>query len=304
MIVYGTVCLDRFVLTGQSDGDATEFPGGEAFNTATALAGWGVPVTLTGTAIGDDAEGLRLRELLRTHPLASGIDLSLVPLVFGAGTPVCTVRVDETGERFMSGRGFQEVTAPKLETILSRFADRPLFTVDPNLGENAIEATLAAADAGCAVVSMDCAHLPDVLAASEIAVTSSEWVSRLSLGSTPAALRHMVSGGAKLAVVTEGVKGGECLRSGEVQSWRFPAAVPPSPILDTTGAGDTFRAMLCYCLNLRLTYGQERSDFSDTTFVRFASAAAALHCTILGGGSRFPVETVNGLASRVGVRQL
>ncbi|MBC8136982.1 MAG: carbohydrate kinase family protein [Fibrella sp.] len=308
VIVYGTVCLDRFFLPGQSEAEATEFPGGEAFNTATALAGWGVPVTLTGTAIGDDAEGLRLRELLRNHPLAQGIDLSLVPFVSGAVTPVCTVRVDEDGERFMSGRGFREVTPPELETILPRFAERPLFTVDPNLGNAAIEATLAAAKAGCPVVSMDCADIPEVLAVSDVAVTSREWITRAGRDKgIELAAKRIIDAGARTAIITLGAEGGISLtkhkysnipglRRGDV-FYTYTAALLSSaqPVVDTTGAGDTFRAGLC----LRLAMG---GNLPST--LRFASASAALHCTIVGGGSRFPHEAVRNLATKVRVKLL
>lgn len=284
VVVYGTVCLDRFLLPGQSETDATEFPGGEAFNTATALAGWGVPVTLTGTAVGDDTEGLRLRELLRSHPLAQGIDLSLVPFVAGAVTPVCTIRVDEHGERFMSGRGFKDVTAPKLETILPQVADCPIFTVDPNLGGAAIQATLAAAKSGCHIVSMDCAHLPEILAVSDVAVTSKEWIARIEQDMTiEMAADHMIRAGAKVAIITNGANGITMhRRTYEAVKW-YPIVLPTAPIIDTTGAGDTFRAGLCFPMD----------DIQMS--IRFAHAAAVLHCTTIGGGSRHSTDEVLGL---------
>lgn len=305
VIVYGTVCLDRFLLPGQADGNATELPGGEAFNTATALAGWGVAVTLTGTAIGDDAEGLRLRELLRRHPLARGIDISLVPLVSGAVTPVCTVQVDENGERYMSGRGFKEATAPALETILPRFGDRPLFAVDPNLGRAAVEATLAAAKAGCSVVSMDCANIPEILAVSEIAITSHEWVMRgWPETEVESMARTMVETGANTAIITQGKIGGMACTAHEhsgVSNTRpgnlfqsYSAAPLPQgcSVVDTTGAGDTFRAGICF---------GHATGGNLSNMLRIASASAALHCTAIGGGSRFAYESVHDLAKYVRV---
>ncbi|MBC7805783.1 MAG: carbohydrate kinase family protein [Akkermansiaceae bacterium] len=291
--------MDRFLLPGQGDDNATEFPGGEAFNTATALAGWGVNVTLTGTAVGDDAEGLRLRELLQSHPLAQGLDLSLLPHVSGAVTPVCTVRVDANGERFMSGRGFAEATPPNLETILPTLVDRPLFTVDPNLGKAAIEATLAAATAGCPIVSMDCAAIPEILAASQVAVTSHEWISRSACGtSAEDGARRIARSGAGLSIVTEGIAGGICFRSDEMFRYgALPVSAFPEPkIVDTTGAGDIFRAGLCYMLARPLP--------QLARVLRFASTAAALHCTVFGGGSRIPLGVVKKLAPEVRVTRL
>jgi hypothetical protein len=53
-------------------------PGGEAFNTAIALAGWDVPVLLTGTALGTDAESGQLRALL-DDPAFHNLDRTLLP---------------------------------------------------------------------------------------------------------------------------------------------------------------------------------------------------------------------------------
>jgi sugar/nucleoside kinase (ribokinase family) len=293
--------LDRFVLPGQSDADAAEFPGGEAFNTAAALAGWGVPVILTGTAVGDDAEGTQLRELLRSHPLAQGIDISLVPFVPGAVTPVCTVRVDKNGERFMSGRGFKEVTAPELQTLLPQFADRPLVTVDPNLGSFATELARFAARSGCFVLSMDCADVPAILDVSDVAVTSHEWVARSGHGTgVEQAANRMTDNGANFAIVTQGTSGGVGRRKESKVLYQYNAVTDTSllgaKVLDTTGAGDAFRAGLCY------KFAQDHPDLSEC--LRFASAAAALHCTVVGGGSRFSLSAVTELACHVRVDQL
>lgn len=278
-----------------------EFPGGEAFNTATALAGWGVPVTLTGTAVGDDAEGTRLRELLQSHPLAQGIDLSLVPLIPGAVTPVCTVRVDVSGERFMSGRGFKEVTAPELETLLPQFTDHPLVTVDPNLGNSAVEIAQVAARSGCPVLSMDCSDVPEILAVSDVAVTSHEWIARRNPeASVDQAASRMINGGASIAVVTHGAFGGIGRQKDSGVTYRYSAVrdtrLLGAKVLDTTGAGDAFRAGLCYM------FARQHPDLTEA--LRFASAAAALHCTVLGGGSRSSLATVTELARHVGVDRL
>ena len=287
VIVYGTVCLDRF-LPVDADGNPLtempeEMPGGEAFNTATALAGWGVDVLLTGTAIGRDPEGNRLRHLLDSSAL--GLPRTYIPDDANAVTPVCTVRVFPDGERHMSGRGFAEAVAP-LPLPDSLLAARPLYTCDPNLGPPAVEAALNAAAAGCPVVAMDFAPIPQVVQVSRLLVTSREFLAKQGVPGAPEEIaRRLLLSGAQTAIVTRGADG--CLVA-DRDAGVFPhPAFPLGDVVDTTGAGDTFRAGLCYGL-LR--------DLSLSDTVRFASAAAALHCRVRGGGSRVPVEAVQHLA--------
>jgi len=276
IIVYGTVCLDRFLLAGMDE--VVEFPGGEAFNTATALVGWGVRVALTGTALGSDPEADRLRHLLDTHPL--GVPREYVPNLPEAVTPVCTVRVDVHGERHMSGRGFREAVAPTWESIEPLFVSRPILTIDPNLGDAATETACRAASQGCPVVAMDFVHVPEVVRTCRILVTSQEWIARAGTGETPEqAVHRLAATGARTAIVTLGAAGG-IVYDREAGLFTFPAVVPPRAIVDTTGAGDTFRAGLCYGLLHDLTLQETLS---------FAAQVAARHCTVLGGGSRLPL---------------
>ena len=271
-LVYGTVCLDRFVRVGH-DGEPLpgaewiELPGGEAFNTATALAGWGVDVVLTGTAQGSDPESDRLRALLDTHPL--GLPRARIPDLPGAVTPVCDIRVFPDGERQMRGRGFaQALPPPPLD--FAAFERPPLLVIDPNLGRASVETARAAAAAGCPVVSMDFHRSAEVLAVSRIAVTSHEHIET----SPGDAARAMVDAGAQVGIVTQGKKGGTAATADGL----FPfAAVSIGQALDTTGAGDLFRAGLCYGLLQALSLPET---------LAFAAAAAGLHCRTLGGGSR------------------
>ena len=102
VIVYGTVCLDQILLldsSGNPHGSLREIPGGEAFNTATALVGWGVPTLLTGTALGASPESDRLRQFL-DDPFV-GLSRRRIPDLPSAVTPVCTIRISPNGERVM-----------------------------------------------------------------------------------------------------------------------------------------------------------------------------------------------------------
>jgi sulfofructose kinase len=282
VVVYGTVCLDiltRIGANGEAESEDTAFPGGEAFNTATALAGWNIEVLLTGTAIGSDAEGDRLRSLLDTHPL--GLPRTFIPDIPSAVTPVCWVKIAPDGERYMTGRGFRQAIAPSPlpEQVL---ANRPVFATDPNLGTPGVIEALRAARAGCPVVAMDLSHSSDIVAISRIVVESQERVKHLGLTDPPEVLASgWVQQGAQTGIVTLGAEG--CIVADRESGIFSVSAFPVQPIVDTTGAGDTFRAGLCYGLVKGLPIRET---------VRFACAAAALHCQVLGGGSRVPINAI------------
>lgn len=295
VVVYGTICLDLFEAV-DAQGEPLPnvpprvLPGGEAFNTAVTLAGWNVPVALTGTALGSDPEADTLRALLDDPAL--GLPRTLIPDIAHAVTPVCTIRVFPDGEKRMSGRGFKDAVAPPpLSPAL--LAARPIVTVDPNLGQAAFQAALDAARAGCPVVAMDCEHQTEVIRACRILVTGREWLQRhYQAALTEADARSMVErlvreGGAPTAIVTLGENG--CVIADRNEGTLAAPAIPLPNVVDTTGAGDTFRAGLCYGL---------LQDWPLRQIIRFANAAAALHCTVWGGGSRFPLARVLDLAGK------
>lgn len=292
VVVYGTVCLDQFLRVDAAgepiDSTVEELPGGEALNTATALAGWGVRVLLTGTALGADPEANRLRHLLDNHPL--GLPRDYIPDDSSAVTPVCTIRVSPDGERAMRGRGFAQAVAP-LPLPEEILAGRPVFAACPNLGDPAVTECLRAASFGCPVIAMDMAHLPAVAAQARIVVTSQDAFRRFfgerTAGIDPEALtRELVANGTQTAIVTLGAEGS--IVTDREEGTFFVPAYPVADIVDTTGAGDAFRAGLCHGL-LR--------DLPLRAMVQFASAAAALHCQRWGAGSRVPLHEVDALVA-------
>ncbi|WP_395144420.1 carbohydrate kinase family protein [Armatimonas sp.] len=273
IVVYGTVALDRFFPSG------LELPGGEALNTACLLAGWGVSVALVGTAIGRDPEGARLRELIE----AAGLSRAFIPDDPAAVTPVCDIVVSPNGERTMSGRGFAQAIAPPVPEAL--FARRPIVAVDPNLGIQATQTALAAAQAGCPLVAMDFAHQPDVVAVAEVLQCSLESLRRFG-GPTGEPEEIVAALPARTALLTLGAEGGIVRTEKGITRYR---AYPLTDVRDTTGAGDAFRAGLCYS---RLqNWPLERT-------LCFASATAACHCRRLGGASQVPLEEIHDLMAK------
>jgi len=271
VVVFGTVALDRFVrvdASGEALSPPVELPGGEALNTARVLHDWGVPVALVGTCLGDDPEGDRLRALMDQ----AGLSRLWVPDRPGAVTPYCEIQVFPDGERCMSGKGFAQAVAPPVPEVL--FAARPVVAVDPNLGEAARETARRARAAGCPVVAMDFAHDPEIVACATVLQVSMEALRRWGgpTGSPEEVALALHQQGAPAAIVTLGPDGGVVASAGGV--WRYAAVRVPRAV-DTTGAGDTFRAGLCY----GLAHGWPL----DKT-ITLAAKAAAQSCLALGGG--------------------
>jgi sugar/nucleoside kinase (ribokinase family) len=150
----------------------------------------------------------------------------------------------------MRGRGYDKALAPP-PLPDSDFAGRPVFAVDPNLGKAAVTEALRAASLGCRVVAMDFQRYPEVCRAAYLVQTSREHLARFPLPdgttSVESAADVLIAQGAKRVVITDGASGGvaaERLEEGGVRVWRFPA-LPVETVVDTTGAGDIFRAGLC-----------------------------------------------------------
>lgn len=277
VVVYGTVALDRFQRVPGHDW--VERPGGEALNTALALLGWGVSVALVGTATGVDAEGLRLRQLMEEE----GLPLSGVPQDERAVTPCCDIRVFPDGERQMMGRGFAQAVAPPLPRAL--YSGKPVVAVDPNLGESAREVARGAAAAGCPVVAMDFAHEPEIVALSQVLQVSVESLQRWGgpTGTPEAVVTQLRKQGAALAVLTQGPRGGIAASGRGIRHF---SAVSIPDVVDTTGAGDAFRAGLCY--GLLQAWEEDRA-------LQFARVAAACHCQRLGGAARVSLSEIEAL---------
>jgi sugar/nucleoside kinase (ribokinase family) len=176
VIVYGTVCLDliwrveRLAVAGSYEPIQEErrMIGGEAANTAMALARWGVRVALVGTAMGDDEDGRLLRRMLAEE--APTIDTRFVRTIPGLQTAYCVCIATPDGHRTMYGRGFTAMQCPVLDPDLARRAR--VFTMDPNAYEAGLRACEVAAASGIDIVAMDYTASPEVNRVATISVTS------------------------------------------------------------------------------------------------------------------------------------
>lgn len=279
VIVYGTVCLDaiwRLERLPAPDEyvDILEervMVGGEASNTAIALAKWGVRVALVGNALGDDEDGARLRALFRRE--APEIDTRFLTTSPDAITPYCLCMATSDGRRTMIGKGFNEMRIAPLSPELARSAK--LFTTDPNAYEAGANACITASAAGAKVVPMDFTRTEEVNRLSAINLTSSAHVgANKPLAEYAAYAARIRDASGRACIVTCGEEGCFVAKADTREPAMRVPAYALSKVIDSTGAGDTFRAGILY---------GELQGWDILKTAQFASAVAALNCTALGG---------------------
>lgn len=275
--VYGTVCVDRIrrVESLPPPGGYVEvleerwMPGGEALNTAIALATWGVRVALVPNALGEDELAEHLLSLLKAYP---SLDLRFLRQRKDVQTPTCDVYVTPDGHRTMFGMGFAHMSA---ETVPeAALQGVKAFTADANPGEASVRACEQAAGAGVPVVAMDLHGSERAARVAHILLTSYEWVGRnddIQILKEIAAQYRQRYG--CTVVLTAGAKGCVLAERERQDVVHIPAYRAPV-IVDTTGSGDVFRAGLIYG---RYVLGRE-FDWA----IRFGSAAAALNAGAMG----------------------
>ncbi len=279
VIVYGTVCLDliwrvdRLALPGTYEHihEERRLIGGEAANTAIALSRWGLHVALVGTATGDDADGHSLRTML--CDAGPTIDTRFIKSVPGLTTAYCVCIATPDGHRTMYGSGFTDLQCPQLDPALASSARA--FTMDPNAYQAGLQACMAASDAGADIIAMDYTRSPEVNRAATISVTSHEHVDGDGPGAHSDYAAEVRNRDGCTTIVTCGEFGCFVASSGVEGK---PAVHVPAyridRVVDSTGAGDVFRA--------GLIFGRLQGwDIHRTA--RFASAAAAMNCGELGG---------------------
>lgn len=280
IVVFGTVCLDRLRRVprlpergGYVEATSEErMLGGEAANTAVALRTWGEPHRLATHPLGDDPDGHVVRELARARGLEP------VELGVGGEAAVCDVYVTPDGERTMFGKGFTDAEG---HVSLAALPVEPgaWFTAEPNMPERAREAVAKAHAGGMRVWAMDFVRPEDVLPPGSVWQTSAY---ELPFRDDETALLEWVGAQAArqpgvTAVVTDGPHG-LILSEPGLAPVRFPA-FPAPVVVDTTGAGDGFRAG---CLRTLARGGSLREA------LMFGAANGALICGHAGATSRVP----------------
>lgn len=277
--MFGTVCIDRIRRVGSlpkkggycAVDDQIELLGGEAANTASYLVMWRQEVALAGNALGSGFEG----EALRMKLLEKGLEVHL--LQKSGTTPICDVYVTDDGDRTMFGYGFH-IEANHTPFDMLPFEDGQWFTADPNMPNSSRLAMRMAHGKGMKLYLMDFHRDNESIPPGAICQYATDWVGERGNSeinkkwASEWSLRHKCT-----TILTDGGLGlylsmpdGEC---------RFLPAFPPQVVVDTTGAGDAFRAGTLYGLNQNWSIGHS---------LRFGAAAASLKVAHLGATEIIP----------------
>lgn len=260
----------------------TVMPGGQVASTVVACQTWGMRTRYVGKLGDDDAARLHIREFDRI-----GVEARLIQ-VPGVASPKSTILVDNDGERTVLCRKDERLVLQPEELEREWIVNAHVLHVD---GHDTAAATIAARWARAAGVLVT-ADLDDIYPGIEeliknvdFLIVNKDFPCRLMLeNNLQNALRQMqLRYGCCLAASTLGPHG--------VLAWdgkRFHhSAAYQVPVVDTTGAGDIFRAGFIY--GLFQGWSMERQ-------LDFSCAAAAMNCMAAGarGGIR-PIEEIENL---------
>jgi sugar/nucleoside kinase (ribokinase family) len=283
VVGVGTNTLDHVCVAARSpvgDGKAElcayqTMPGGQVPTALVALQRWGLRTAYAG-AFGDDTGGA----LQRASLAEAGVDLSRCRVCRGVASATSVIIVDAvTGARSVLWH------RPRALVLGRAGLDRPLFTATAAvlLDADDVEAALRAATwarAAGALVMLDAdepgPHTAELLARTDVVIVPDGFARHAAgCADLDTALRRLVTRGPRLAVATLGAGGAMACQRGSLR--HMPAF--RVPVVDTTSAGDCFHAGCLYGLLKRWPLAR---------ILRFASAAAALACTTLGGRASVP----------------
>jgi sugar/nucleoside kinase (ribokinase family) len=249
--------------------------GGEATNAAVVLSRLGLRVRLDGNWIGDTEEGRALLRRLRSF----GVDTARLHVKRGF-EGVREIVFSDPHSRTIFGNyvallGTRQWGRPrKMDLAAARVA-----CIDPFFLPESAEAARLAQQVGVPYVTVDCGYADELAAGAAAVVVSGEFRAReypkADVGELFQAYLGHVGG---LVIFTSGSADVLFGRAGQ----RVRRAAPfRLDVVDTTGAGDAFRAGVA----LGLLRGWE-----DEPTVRYASALAALVCASAPGVMKCPTE--------------
>lgn len=248
--------------------------GGEAVNCARALATWGARVALCGNPLGDDANGrFVIKELAQVDNLTL-----LAPVIEGFETPysvmMCASQLHKSRQsravlmRNSSARGFdasQQSTEEKWPTAQLATCHGSSLSSAYRFGRQMRERGTTLYAQG-ALLNEPVARLCEI-----VTLTDAFWPDFSEELLLRTASKHAGAWN-NTVLITRGAQGGVWCRAGE-KAQRYDAFCVEDDLLGSVGAGDVFRAGLLW---------SRLNNYEWKQSIRFASAAAAIKCTLPG----------------------
>lgn len=258
---------------------AIVMPGGQVATTVVACQTWGLRTRYVGKLGNDDAARLHEDAFRR-----AGVDARLIE-VPGGVSPQSLILVDAGGERTVLCRRDEQMTLRPEDLRREWVVNARVLHLD---GHDTAAATLAASWARAAgipvVADLDDTYdgIEELVANIDYLIVSRDFSCRLMDDTNlERALRRMSARyGCRLSAATLGEDG--------VLAWDgrqlVHAAAYRVPVVDTTGAGDIFRAGFIYAL---------MKDWPLERQLDFSCAAAAMNC--MAQGARGGIQTVEAV---------
>ncbi|MHB8059838.1 MAG: carbohydrate kinase family protein [Gaiellaceae bacterium] len=258
---------------------------GEATGSALVLAGLGVSTVLEGNWIGDTPACRGTLELLESR----GIDCSgLVVKPDYRGATEITISDGES--RTVFGRYIDLLSTTRQWEMpgLERIEQAQVVCVDPSFGEATLAVAWAAKAAGKPLVTSDAPYESELTALADVVAISGELMARdypealESEAERERLFERYLEHCPGLVIFTSGSRplwysrgrGGETGPGRAPQGERKEFSPIPVQIVDSAGAGDSFRGGLIFGL---------LQHWSDDEMICFASALASLVCTTTPG---------------------
>ncbi len=239
--------------------------GGEALQVAIPLAIWGLRVLVAGNVIGTDWKGRFITEELARYP---AIDTRYLQRCDDVITPFAHVLVTPDGERSRIAYWYDDT--PKVELSEAMMRQARLLSVDAYGSAEREHAAEVARSLNKPIISADAIHLDSPLAGlSDAVIISSAWlrVNYPDVFEYDHAL-DLQANGAGAIIITDGSRPVLVVRADGSAFGVEPYEI--SDVVDTSGAGNLFKA--------GLIYGWLQADWPLEQKIKFACAAAGLYC--------------------------
>jgi sugar/nucleoside kinase (ribokinase family) len=266
--------------------NSSVLPGGQVATTVVACQTWGLRTRYVGK-LGDDHAACLHREAFDR----AGVEARLIT-VPGGVSPQSLILVDGGGERTVLCRRDESMALQPAELKREWIVNARLLHVDGHETAAATQAASWAHEAGILVTAdLDETYpgVDDLIANVDYLIVSKDFSCKLMQDTNlESALRRMQARyNCKLSAATLGEEG--------VLAWDgrkfYRSAAYKVPVVDTTGAGDIFRAGFIYGL---------LQEWPLDRLLDFSCAAAAMNCMAAGArGGIKTVEAVENLRSTV-----